>query len=133
VRILKSYEELTSRQRDLLKETDRRRSLAVHPTQLYESAGGAVLCVVLYSFWRRTRNAANAKSMGKVLARPGCIFSLMFVLYGILRFLMELLRDDNPFEFDGMTISQIISIGLVMAGLVVMMVFHRMVAGPRAR
>ena len=133
VRILKSYEELTSRQRDLLKETDRRRSLAVHPTQLYESAGGAVLCVVLYSFWRRTRNATNAKSMGKVLARPGCIFSLMFVLYGILRFLIELLRDDNPFEFDSMTISQIISIGLIMAGLVVMMVFHRMVAGPRAR
>jgi len=133
VKILKSYKELTSRQKEMLKETDRQRSLAVHPTQLYESAGGAVLCVVLYLLWRRTRNGANAKSTSKVLTRPGCIFSLMFVLYGILRFFIELLRDDNPFEFDGMTISQIISIGLISAGLILMIIFHRMAVSPRTR
>jgi len=132
-RILKSYEKLTSRQKEMLKETDRQRSLAVHPTQLYESAGGAVLCVVLYFLWRRTRNGPDAKSTSKVLTRPGCIFSLMFMLYGILRFFIELLRDDNPFEFDGMTISQIMSIGLITAGLVLMIVFHPMDASPRAR
>jgi len=133
VRILKSYEELTRQQEEMLKEADRQRSLAVHPTQLYESAGGAVLCVVLYFFWRRMLSAANAKSTGRVLTRPGCIFSLMFVLYGVLRFLIELLRDDNPFEFDGMTISQIISIGLVTSGLVLMIIFHRMNARTRAQ
>ncbi len=146
VRILKSYEKLTSPQKGMLKETDRQRSLAVHPTQLYESAGGAVLCVVLYLLWRRVsplsraqacpragRGARNSQSTSKVLTRPGCIFSLMFMLYGTLRLFIELLRDDNPFEFDGMTISQIMSIGLVTAGFVLMIIFHRMVTSPRAR
>ena len=146
VRILKSYEKLTSPQKEMLKETDRQHSLVVHPTQLYESAGGAVLCVVLYLLWRRVsplsraqacpcagRGTRNSQSTSKVLTRPGCIFSLMFMLYGILRLFIELLRDDNPFEFDAMTISQIMSIGLVTAGFVLMIIFHRMVTSPRAR
>ena len=139
VRILNSYEKLTSRQKEMLKETDRQRSLAVHPTQLYESAGGAVLCVVLYLLWRRVRNARQERqpqaqrgdgpAAGKILTRPGCIFSLMFVLYGILRFFIELLRDDNPFEFDGVTISQIISIGLILTGAILMAIFQKVKQG----
>ena len=135
VRILQSYEKLTSRQKEMLKETDRQCSLAVHPTQLYESAGGAVLCVVLYLLWRRVRNARQERqpqahrgdgpAAGRILTRSGCIFSLMFVLYGILRFLIELLRDDNPFEFDGLTISQIISIGLILTGAILMAIFQK--------
>jgi phosphatidylglycerol:prolipoprotein diacylglycerol transferase len=141
VRILQSYEKLTSGQKEMLRETDRQRSLAVHPTQLYESAGGAVLCVVLYLLWRRVRNARQERqpqahrgdgpAAGRILTRPGCIFSLMFVLYGILRFFIELLRDDNPFEFDGLTISQIISIGLILTGAILMAIFQKAKQGGR--
>ncbi len=41
---------------------------------------------------------------------------------------MEYLRDDNPFEFDGMTVSQNISIFLVILGGVLMIVFQKMKA-----
>ena len=133
MKILKSYEDLTAQQKEMLKETDRNRSLAVHPTQLYSSANGAVSCLVLYLLWRRARGARKAKRAGGILIKPGSIFSLTFVLYGIFRFLVEFLRDDNPFEFDGVTISQIISIGLIMVGLVLMIIFHRMLSRPCAR
>ena len=49
----------------------------------------------------------------------------MFILYGITRFFMELLRDDNPFEFDGLTISQNISIAMIILGAVLIVVFQK--------
>jgi len=49
----------------------------------------------------------------------------MFVLYGITRFFMEFLRDDNPFEFDGLTISQNISIAMIILGAVLIVIFQR--------
>ena len=54
----------------------------------------------------------------------------MFVLYGITRFFMELLRDDNPFEFDGLTISQNISIAMIILGAVLIAVFQKIKAKP---
>jgi prolipoprotein diacylglyceryltransferase len=50
----------------------------------------------------------------------------MFLLYGITRFFMEFLRDDNPFEFDGLTISQNISIAMIVLGVVLVIIFQRM-------
>jgi len=141
-KILKPYGELTEKQKRMLKESDKLRSMPVHPTQLYSSAAGLVLSVVLYLFWRRARSAKQGwqpqAQLGdglpsKVLTKPGCIFSLMFILYGITRFFIEFCRDDNPFEFDSMTISQIIAIGLIAAGVVLMLMFHRMRMRPRGR
>lgn len=63
-------------------------TLPVHPTELYSSADAAILCLLLYLFWRW---------FGR--ARPGTTFSLMFVLYGCARFGLEMLRDDNPFLY----------------------------------
>jgi prolipoprotein diacylglyceryltransferase len=40
----------------------------------------------------------------------------MFIFYGVMRFIIEWLRDDNPFEIDHLTISQILGIGLVVLG-----------------
>ena len=54
----------------------------------------------------------------------------MFILYGITRFFMELLRDDNPFEFDGLTISQNISIGMIILGAVLIVVFQKYKSKP---
>jgi len=100
------------------------RCLPVQPTQLYSSAGGAVLCLILYLFWRRSQKG------GKILIQPGCTFSFMFIIYGTFRFFIEFLRDDNPFEFDGLTISQIIGIAMIIFGAFLITVFQRMKPKP---
>jgi len=114
----KQYEYLTDEQK-IEVTTGKYQCLPVHPTQLYSSAAGAVCCLILFLFWRRSTKT------GKILVKPGCTFSLMFILYGITRFFMELLRDDNPFEFDGLTISQNISIAMIILGAVLIVVFQK--------
>ncbi len=121
----KPYEELTARQKIEVTK-GKYRCLPVHPTQLYTSAGAAVLCLVLYFFWRRSQNAGNSKTAGKIFTQPGSTFALMFVLYGLTRFLIEFLRDDNPFEFDGLTISQIIGIAMIIFGALLMAILQIM-------
>jgi phosphatidylglycerol:prolipoprotein diacylglycerol transferase len=128
-RHLKPYDELTQEQKDMV-DNGQYRCLAVHPTQLYSSASAAVLCLVLYFFWRRSRNAADSKDGAGIFTNPGCTFALMFILYGIARFFIEFLRDDNPFEVDSLTISQLLGIALVVFGVVLMAVFQRMKPKP---
>ncbi len=128
---LKPYEDLTGEQKDMVKNGIYR-CLRVHPTELYSSANGAILCLVLYFFWRRSQKASTAKNTKRLFAKPGCTFSLMFVLYGITRFFIEFLRDDNPFEYawwaiyKGGTVSQNLGIYLAVFGILLMIVFQRM-------
>ncbi|NLZ05278.1 MAG: prolipoprotein diacylglyceryl transferase [Phycisphaerae bacterium] len=98
------------------------RCLPAHPTQLYTSASAGVLCLILYLFWRRSR---KAERMGRyaLATRPGSVFGLMFVVYGVMRFFMEMLRDDNPFEIDHLTIAQLLGIGLVILGAALIVLF----------
>jgi prolipoprotein diacylglyceryltransferase len=77
----------------------------------------------LYFFWRRSQKAENIGKFQGLFTKPGSTFALMFILYGIARFLMEFLRDDNPFEVDSLTISQLIGIPLIIFGIVLMVVF----------
>jgi len=129
---LKTKDMLTPQQRQMLKDNGQFRSLPVHPTQLYSSASGAVLFFILYLFWRRTQKATKSAERKKLFARPGCTFGLMFIFYGIMRFLLELFRDDNPFEYSrwaickGATVSQNIGIYMVIFGLILMLIFERM-------
>lgn len=120
----KPYEDLTEQQK-IEVTTGKYRCLPVHPTQLYSSANGAVLCLILYLFWRRSQNTGNSKNAGKILTKPGSTFALMFVLYGLTRFFIEFLRDDNPFEFNGLTISQNIGIAMIILGAVLIVIFQR--------
>jgi phosphatidylglycerol:prolipoprotein diacylglycerol transferase len=122
----KPYKDLTEKQKTEVTQGPYR-CLPVHPTQLYSSALAVFWCVVLYLFWRRGQKA-ELSGGGKLFTEPGCTFALMFIVYGISRFGMEFLRDDNPFEFDGLTISQNIALGMVMLGVVLIMVFHKMKA-----
>ena len=122
---LKPYESLTREQKYLV-DKGPYRCLPVHPTQLYSSANAAVLCLLLYLFWQRAQNTANFKTTKRLFAAPGCTFGLMFVLYGITRFFLEFPRDDNPFEFDSITISQNLGIALVVLGVVLMAIFDKM-------
>jgi len=122
---LKPYEDLTPEQKYMV-DKGPYRCLPVHPTQLYSSVNGAVLALILYLFWRKAQKTSNSKNANKMFGKPGQIFGLMFILYGITRFFIEFLRDDNPFEVDGITISQNIGIALIMLGVVLMVIFQRM-------
>jgi phosphatidylglycerol:prolipoprotein diacylglycerol transferase len=115
----KAYEDLTEQQKFEVTK-GKYRCLPVHPTQLYSSANGAILCLILYLFWRRSQKS------GKILTNPGLTFSLMFILYGTTRFFIEFLRDDNPFEIDGLTISQLLGIAMIILGAVLIIIFQRM-------
>jgi len=130
VKVLKSYGQLSEKQKNWLKENDKDRSLPVHPTELYSSANAAILCLLLYLFWKRSTKA-EASNQQKFLVKPGSTFALMFIFYGITRFLLEYIRDDNPFEYGwyaiykGGTISQNLSIYLVVLGICLMIFFQK--------
>jgi phosphatidylglycerol:prolipoprotein diacylglycerol transferase len=127
---LKLYKDLTQEQKDMVTK-GKYRCLPVHPTQLYSSVNALFLSFILYLFWRRAQSATALKDSKKLFARPGCTFSLMFVLYGVMRFLIEYLRDDNPFEYGwwaiykGGTVSQNISIYMIILGVVLMVIFEK--------
>jgi phosphatidylglycerol---prolipoprotein diacylglyceryl transferase len=125
VKYLKPYESLSAEQKQQLRN-GQYRALPVHPTQLYSVVSAFFGALLLYLFWRRTGIALDSPEKNKLFAKSGCTFALMFILYGIGRFLMEFLRDDNPFEFDRLTVSQNISIILVVLGIVLMIVFQKM-------
>ena len=129
---LKPYDALDEKQKIEVAQ-GKYRCLPVHPTQLYSSAMAAVCFVMLCLFWRRVQTAENLGGSKKLFAKRGCVFSLMFVLYGLSRFSIELLRDDNPFELAGLTISQLIGIGLVALGLSLMVTFQFIPTAPRGK
>jgi len=127
----KSFEQLTEEQKFEVTK-GKYQCLSIHPTQLYSSANAAFLCLLLYLFWRRSQRAADSENTRMLFTRPGQTFALTFVLYGITRFLIEYLRDDNPFEYawwalyKGGTVSQNLSVYLVVLGVVLMAIFERM-------
>lgn len=76
-------------------------SLPVHPTQLYDSINALVLCLLLLA-WDPFRR------------RDGELFAVMLTVYPIARFLLERIRtDEAKAYFAGMTISQMVSLGLL--------------------
>ena len=108
------------------------RCLRVHPTQLYASANAALLCLALWLFWKRSQRAAGSENTRELFTQPGLTFGLAFILYGVTRFLIEFLRDDNPYEYawwavyKGGTVAQNMGIYLTIFGIVLMAVFQRM-------
>ncbi|MDB6058277.1 MAG: lgt 2 [Verrucomicrobiales bacterium] len=82
------------------------RSLPVHPVQLYETAFALLLCLYLHRAFKRR------EWEGEI------IWQFMFG-YGVIRFSLEFFRADNPAAFAGLTLSQLISIGMVVAAITV--------------
>jgi phosphatidylglycerol:prolipoprotein diacylglycerol transferase len=123
--LLKPYNDLTPEQKYMV-DKGPYRCLPVHPTQLYSSVKGGILALILYVFWRRSQKAEVTKNRKKLFTKPGCTFGLMFIIYGISRFFMEFLRDDNPFEFDSLTISQNIGLAMAVLGVILMVIFEKM-------
>jgi prolipoprotein diacylglyceryltransferase len=91
---------------------------------LYTSGSALVFCLILLGFWRRCQKAEEAGRYG-FLTKPGSTFSLMFVLYGLMRFVIEFLRDDNPFEIAHLTISQLLALGVILLGVGFLVFFTR--------
>ncbi len=82
--------------RKLIKQLDLR-TKPIHPTQLYSSFMALMISLFLsWYFWHHKYD--------------GEVFVLMFIIYPINRFLIEMLRADNPHDTFGLTISQFISL-----------------------
>jgi phosphatidylglycerol:prolipoprotein diacylglycerol transferase len=115
----KPFEELTAEQQHAVTHGEYR-CLPIHPTQLYASAHAFLLCGVLYLLWRRTIGDAAAEGRSGWSRRPGVVTAGLCILYGPGRFVLEAIRDDNPYEFATLTISQIMGIVMFIAGLVLL-------------
>jgi prolipoprotein diacylglyceryl transferase len=77
-----------------------------HPTFLYEMLWNVGVIIALLALERRRH------------WRRGSILLIYFVLYGVGRFLMELLRTDTTFRIFGISRNGWVSIGLILLGSV---------------
>jgi len=96
------------------------RSLPVHPTQIYSSINALLIAWILSRyFWYRRRH--------------GMVVGLLFVIYPISRFLLEMIRADNPHDSFGLTVSQFISVPTVIVAALYMLYLRRLPeVSPRA-
>jgi phosphatidylglycerol:prolipoprotein diacylglycerol transferase len=97
------------------------RSLPVHPTQLYSTVAAGLLAALLNAvYWRRTRD--------------GQVICLLLMIEPPTRWVLELIRTDNPVDTAWFfTISQFLAMLLTAAGVVGWLVLRRMPArSPRA-
>jgi phosphatidylglycerol:prolipoprotein diacylglycerol transferase len=117
----KPLAELTPHQRYEVTE-GKYRCLPVHPTQLYAWASALLISAVLYGFWCKSHREPDPEAPGSRFWRPGLTTALAFTLYGVTRPILESIRDDNPFEFAHLTISQIGGILLFAVGVVLLVV-----------
>lgn len=76
----------------------------VHPTQLYAVLGLLIIFFVLRAVYKRPHPT-------------GLVMLLYFLLYGGLRFVLEFFRGDSARPVFGMTVSQVIAGGLVLASV----------------
>ena len=81
--------------------------LAVHPTQLYETALGLGMFFILW----RLRDHSHA---------AGWLFGLYLILGGLERFLVEFLRAKDDRILGPLTVAQAISLALIVVGMLVM-------------
>jgi len=84
----------------------------LHPTQLYEAT------ILLGAFF-------ILRSLKRTLLYQGQIFSVYLILAGLIRFFTEFLRADHVEFFSGLSIFQIVCIGSVTSGIILLMIFQR--------
>ncbi len=87
-------------------------ALWVHPTQLYSTAGAVILSVFMGRvFYRRKRH--------------GMVFGMMMIAYPLMRIPMESIRADNPLDSLGFTVSQFVSMAMIVLGCVYLLVLYK--------
>lgn len=81
-------------------------TIGLHPTQIYESISTGLLVFLLLSYYPLRRH-------------NGELFVLLMIGYSIHRFLNEAIRIDTDRYWDGLTLSQNISLGVFLTAIVV--------------
>lgn len=92
---------------------DQYRSKPVHPAQLYAVINGLLLSglLSLIFYYRR---------------RHGVLLGVFLLIYPVSRFLLELIRQDNPLDYGGLTISQFLGLCVSLLGAVYMWYIYRL-------
>jgi phosphatidylglycerol:prolipoprotein diacylglycerol transferase len=81
------------------------RSVPIHAAQLYAAIDAALLTLVLWFYFPYRRH-------------DGEVFALLLTLHPLSRFLLEMIRSDEPGQFGtSLTISQWLSLGIVALGI----------------
>ncbi len=82
--------------------------MPVYPTQIYSSIAAALLCLTLLGLGR----------LKFFRHRDGLVFVAFLLLYPVIRFQLEIFRNDEPPVFGtGLTISQVVSVGVFVLGV----------------
>lgn len=80
------------------------RSLHVHPAQLYSSLNALLLCLFLLAY-------------EPFAGTEGELWAWLLTLYPVTRFVLEIIRADEPGSYGGLTIAQVFSVGLFFLGI----------------
>lgn len=94
---------------DLRQLASTQHSYWVQPTQLYDAIALTLLFFVLSTIFYRQRH-------------PGMVVAWGMILYPLDRILQEMIRSDNPHDTFGLTISQFISLAVLVLGVVLAIV-----------
>lgn len=86
-------------------------ALPIHPTQLYSFLADVVLFLLLNAFFKYRK-------------KDGEVLLLLGILYPIIRYSMELLRNDTPLFLSLFTIAQIISISVFIVSIALFVVLR---------
>ncbi len=90
------------------------RSLPVQPAQVYGIINALLLSWLLLEILYRRK-------------RHGVVFAALCIIYPITRIVLETIRVDNPHDTAGLlTISQTVSVGMFLFGIVLLVVLYRM-------
>jgi phosphatidylglycerol:prolipoprotein diacylglycerol transferase len=81
--------------------------IAVHPTQLYETAMGFIMFAILWRFRAHTH-------------KEGWLFGMYCILAGVERFIVEFFRAKDDRFVAGLTVAQVIAITIALIGVAVM-------------
>jgi phosphatidylglycerol---prolipoprotein diacylglyceryl transferase len=99
---------LADRTEHLLKFDVPPRSLPVHPAQLYDAVNLALMALLLWLYYPLRRHEGELLAVG-------------MMLYAITRFVIEIIRVDEPSQLGtGFSISQLISFGVFLAGVLLL-------------
>ena len=85
-------------------------------TQLFEAAALFALFGLLMAVWRRQTPATRHKAPATSHQAPGAILGLYLIGYAVIRFFIEILRGDPRAAVGPFSISQAISIGMIVVG-----------------
>ena len=105
---------------ELQQKAEALRSLPVHPAQLYSVINALLISLLLSAMFARRK-------------RHGILIPWLFILYAPSRCVLEMLRVDNPIDSAGLTVSQFISVVVIVISIIWLIVLYRLpLRSPRA-